>query len=377
MNRYLTAVVRSDLTRKMVILTGPRQVGKTTLARQLMEEHSQAQYLNWDVAANRRILVNKSWSPRPDLLVLDEVHKMADWRGYLTEAYDGRAENQLMLAAVSARMGTSRQTEESLTERYFSARLHPFSVSEWVTVADAKPEDALDRLIERGGFPEPFMAENAELAERWHNRYLADLVREDIAEYARIQEVRSMRRLLELLRGRTGLPLSIASLARELQMAPNTISRYLDILEALYIVFIVRPYSSNIARAILKRPKVYFFDTGLVRGDNDARLENACAAMLLKHIHFQQDVLGKASSLHYVRTKEGSGVDFMLCENGEPSVILECRHADRKPAPMLFKLASVFPHAQCIQLVRELEQEELHRPVSVLKAAQWLSNLAA
>ena len=84
MNRYLTAVVRSDLTRKMVILTGPRQVGKTTLARQLMEEHSQAQYLNWDVAANRRILVNKSWSPRPDLLVLDEVHKMADWRGYLT-----------------------------------------------------------------------------------------------------------------------------------------------------------------------------------------------------------------------------------------------------------------------------------------------------
>ncbi len=377
MKRYLSNTILSDLGKKMVLLTGPRQVGKTTLAKNLMAGYHRPQYLNWDVADDRRILVGQSWSPRADLLVLDEIHKMPDWKGYLKGVFDGRTEGQAILVTGSARMETFRQSGESLAGRYFQARLHPFSVREWVELTDAKPDEALDRLIERGGLPEPFLAEEAVQAERWRQQYFTDLVREDVLEFSRVQEIRAMRLLVELLRERVGSPLSIASLARDLQVAPNTVAKYLDILEALYVVFLVRPFHRNVARAILKEPKVYFFDTAYVRGDDGIKWENACATMLLKHVHFEQDAMGKSSSLNYLRTKDGAEIDFVLCEGGAPSHLIECKHADNRPASSLIKFAALFPEAKSILLVRELRQEEYHRRVSILKGADWLAELAA
>ena len=377
MKRYLSSTILSDLGKKMVLLTGPRQVGKTTLAKELMASFRRPQYLNWDVTEDRRILVGQSWSPRADLLVFDEIHKMPDWKSYLKGVFDGRAEGQAILVTGSARMETFRQSGESLAGRYFQTRLHPFSVREWVELTDAKPDDALDRLMERGGLPEPFLAEDQSQAERWRQQYFTDLVREDVLEFSRIQEIRAMRLLVELLRERVGSPLSIASLARDLQIAPNTVAKYLDILEALYIIFLVRPFHRNVARAILKEPKVYFFDTGYVRGDDGVKWENACATMLLKHVNFEQDALGKQSSLFYLRTKEGAEVDFVLCDDGVPTHLIECKHADNRPAPALIKFAALFTAAQAIQLVRELRQEEYRRPVSIVKGAGWLAELAA
>lgn len=377
MKRYLTATIRADLVQKMVLLTGPRQVGKTTLAKELMADYQRPQYLNWDVADDRRLLLAQSWNPRADLLVLDEIHKMADWKSYLKGVFDGRSAGQALLVTGSARMETFRQSGESLAGRYFSAQLHPFSVREWVELSDASPDDALDRLIARGGLPEPFLAEDNIQAERWRQQYFTDLIREDVLEFSRIQEIRVMRLLVELLRGRVGAPLSIASLARDLQVAPNTVSRYLDILEALYVIFLVRPYHRNVARAIMKEPKVYFFDTGYVLGDEGIKWKNACAAMLLKHTHFERDVLGKRSSLHYLRTKDGAEVDFVLCEDENATHLIECKHADNHPSPALLKFARLFEQAQAIQLVRQLRQEEYRRPLSILKGANWLAELAA
>lgn len=376
MKRYLFDTIYADLTKKMVLLTGPRQVGKTTLAKELMAGYSRPQYLNWDVADDRRILVAQGWSPRADLLVLDEVHKMPNWKAYLKGVFDGRTMNQAVLVTGSARMETFRQSGESLAGRYFQTRLHPFSVREWVELTDAKPDDALDRLIVRGGLPEPFLADDLTQAERWRKQYFTDLVREDVLEFSRIQEVRVMRLLVELLRGRVGSPLSVASLARDLQVAPTTVAKYLEILEALYVIFLVRPYHKNIARAILKEPKVYFFDTGYLLGDDGIKWENACAAMLLKHVQFEQDVMGKEFTLHYIRTKEGAEVDFVLCEDGNPTHLIECKHADNIVTPALFRFAELFPEAKSILLVRELRQEEYRRPVSILKGANWLAELA-
>jgi hypothetical protein len=214
-------------------------------------------------------------------------------------------------------------------------------------------------------------------AERWRRQYFTDLVREDVLEFSRIQEIRVMRLLVELLRERVGSPLSIASIARDLQAAPNTVAKYIEILEVLYVVFLVRPYHRNVARAILKEPKVYFFDTGYVIGDDGIKWENACAAMLLKHIHFEQDVLGKPVGLHYLRTKDGAEVDFVLCQDGAPTHLIECKHTDNHPTPSLMKFAGLFSNAQSIQLVRELRQEEYRRLVSIRKGADWLAELSA
>lgn len=377
MKRYLSERILSDLDQKMVILTGPRQVGKTTLAKALQSHYKRPQYLNWDITGDRRILAAQSWSIRSDLLVLDEIHKMRNWKLYLKGVVDSRIAGQSILVTGSARMETFRQSGESLAGRYFSMRLHPFSVKEWVELTDARPDDALDRLIERGGMPEPFLADDQVQAERWRQQYFIDLVREDVLEFSRIQEIRVMRLLVELLRERVGSPLSIASVARDLQVAPNTVAKYLDILEALYVIFLIRPIHRNVARAILKEPKVYFFDTAYVRGDEGVQWENACAAMLLKHVHFEQDILGKQATLHYLRTKEGAEVDFVLCEDGEPVRLIECKHSDHRPATALIKFAGLFPQAESIQLVRELRQEEYRYSVSIMKGADWLAELSA
>jgi len=377
MKRYLADIIHADLGKKMVLLTGPRQVGKTTLAKEMMAIFQHPQYLNWDVAPDHRMLLDQSWGLRTDLLVLDEIHKMAEWKTYLKGIFDGRTVGQAILVPGSARMETFRQSGESLAGRYFQLRLHPFSVREWVSRTDATPDDALDRLLERGGMPEPFLAENTVEAERWRRQYFTDLVREDVLEFSRIHEIKVMRLLVELLRGRVGSPLSIASLARDLQTAPNTVTKYLELLEALYIIFLVRPYHRNVARAILKEPKVYFFDTGYVLGDEGVKWENACATMLLKHIHFEQDTLGKESGLHYLRTKDGAEIDFVLSENDTPTHLIECKHTDNSPTSTLVKFAEQFSEAQAIQLVRELRQEEYRRPVSILKGAKWLAELAA
>jgi hypothetical protein len=316
-------------------------------------------------------------SPRADLLVIDEIHKMSDWKAYLKGVFDGRAAGQAILVTGSARMETFRQSGESLAGRYYQTRLHPFSVREWVTLTGASPDDALDRLLERGGMPEPFLAESLVEAERWRQQYFTDLIREDVLEFSRIHEIRAMRLLVELLRERVGSPLSIASLARDLQVAPNTVAKYLEILEALYVIFLIRPFHRNVARAILKEPKVYFFDTGYVRGDEGVKWENACAGMLLKHVHFEQDARGKPASLHYLRTKDGAEVDFVLCADGSPTHLIECKLKDNRPATAFVKFAGLFPGALAIQLVRELRQEEHRQPVSILQGAAWLAELAA
>ncbi len=377
MERALAQYIQADLARKMVFLTGPRQAGKTTLALALAGAWPNAQILNWDVATDRRVMLGQSWSPSAGLIVFDELHKMAGWKAWLKGVFDGRREGQAMLVTGSARLDTFRQTGESLAGRYFSWRLHPITVKEWVATSGDPAEAALARILERGGFPEPFLAVEASDAERWRTLYIEGMIREDILEFSRVAQIRAMRLFVDMLRSRVGSPLSLASLARDLQISPTTLGRYLQILEALYIVFTVRPFHRNIARALLKEPKVYFFDTGLVQGDAGVRFENACATMLLRHAHFLQDSAGRAMSLSYVRDKEEREIDFVLCENGEAVGFAECKLSDQAVPAYLAAVAERFPGAGVSLLVRHLRQSELRGRVAVERAADWLARLAA
>lgn len=377
MKRYLDDLVATDLQRKMVLITGPRQVGKTTLCRHLMARSGSSQYLNWDVAADRAILRRQSWNPRTSLLAMDEIHKMPDWKNWLKGVVDGRSPEQALLVTGSARMETWRQSGDSLAGRYLAFRLHPISVREWCEQQGGSAAAALDRLVERGGFPEPCLVENPEDADRWRLQYFTDLIREDVVEFSRLHEINTMRLFVELLRERVGSPLSLASVARDLAVSPTTLKRYLDILQALYIVFTVQPWHHNIARAILQTPKVYFFDSGLVRGDAGIRFENAVAAMLLKHVHFRQDSRGKVAGLHYIRTKDGSEVDFALSEDKQLTHLIECKLTDNSLHRPLAGFAAKLPATKAIQLVRNLRQEEYRAAVHIADAAEWLAALDA
>ena len=375
MKRSIDPQIRRDLQQKMVLLTGPRQVGKTTLSQQLLAEFPGGQYLNFDVAAHRAVIQAQSWRHSAPLLVLDEIHKMPDWKNWLKGVVDGRAPEQAVLVTGGARMGTFQQTGTSLAGRYFRLRLHPVSVREWSEASQVAPQQALTHLLSRGGFPEPVLASTEADAQRWRADYFTGLVREDVLEFSRLHEVNAMRLFAEMLRSRVGSPLSLASIARDLQLSPVTLGRYLDILEALFIVFVVRPWHRNIARATLQAPKVYFYDTGLVLGDEGLRFENLVACHLLKNVHWQQDTRGAAADLHYIRTKDDAEVDFCLSEGDTLTHLVECKLADAKPHRALGRFAAQWPQAQAIQLLRDCPVEADIGRLQVRDAAPWLAAL--
>ena len=375
MKRYLDDRVQADLARKMVFLTGPRQVGKTTLSRALIAQRG-GQYLNYDVAGDRAIILGQRWSPQAPLLVLDEVHKMPGWKSWLKGVYDGKSAGQQVLVTGSARMDTFRQSGESLAGRFFGLRLHPISVREWCEQTGTSPEDALTHLLARGGFPEPCLAESDEEAQRWRRQYFDGLVRNDVLEFSRIQELGTIRLFAEMLRTRVGSPLSLASIGRDLAVSPVTLKKYLDILEALFIVFVVRPWHHNIGRSVLQAPKVYFYDTGLVEGDEGIRFENLVATALLKQVQWQHDVQGKEAALHYIRTKDGAEVDFALSEKSQLTELVECKLSEDKPHRALLRFASEQAPVKAVQVVRNLRHSFAVGAVDVVWAPEYLRGLA-
>lgn len=383
MKRYLYNQIIEDLKKKIVFVTGPRQVGKTFLAKQIMENFAHPQYLNYDNINDLRIINDASWALNTDLIVFDEIHKMKNWKRYIKGVYDSKPENQSILVTGSARLDTFRQSGDSLAGRYLHLRLNPISTKE---IAPIVPEayDALELLNTFGGFPEPLLnavnleKEKAEIeSARWKNQYYSDIIREDIMEFSRIGEIKTMKTLLQLLRTKVGSPLSLNSIANDLQVSPNTIKKYVQILESLYIIFLVAPFHKNIARSILKEPKVYFYDTSFVEGDKGLKLENTCAVSLLKHVQFLFDTKGENIKLNYLRTKDNREVDFAIARDGELIRLIEVKLSDNKVSPSLKYFAERFKSVEAFQLVHNLKQNENRGGINILRASDWLGELSA
>ena len=375
MNRYLSADILRDLKRKMVFVTGPRQVGKTFLAKTMQSEFKEPVYLNYDDLEHSLIIQKRRWPKDSGLVIFDEIHKMKDWKKFIKGVFDTRSRGQTFLVTGSARLETFRQSGDSLAGRYFHYRLNPFSVKE--LSQKYEPHEALKMLNKFGGFPEPFLSGSEDEARRWRKQYYTDLVREDILDFSRIQEIRAMRMLLELLRNRVGTPLSYMSLARDLQVSPHTIQKYIDILESLYVVFLVRPYHRNIARSIAKEPKLYFFDTGFVNADEGIKLENTVAVSLRKHVQYIEDSQGKEISLNFVRTKEGNEVDFAIVENGKVSQMIEVKLSETDVSRSLKYFRSKFSETEMIQIVQNARQKKETGGITVAPASGWLAELSA
>ena len=171
--RYLSKQVLADLERKMVFVAGPRQVGKTTLARSL--RGAPDGYLNWDGTTHRHRILRRELLPT-NLWVFDEIHKYRQWRNYLKGLYDDRDDGQRILVTGSGRLDLYRFGGDSLQGRYHLLRLHPFSAA----VLDVSTTAGLLDLIELGGFPEPWLSGSSREARRWSREYGARLVHDEV-----------------------------------------------------------------------------------------------------------------------------------------------------------------------------------------------------
>ncbi len=351
MKRSQEPLILKDLEKKMVFLVGPRQAGKTYLAKTIASHFKNTVYLNYDLEEHRTTIRKKAWLPRTDLIIFDELHKMRGWKNYLKGIFDTKPSNLHILVTGSARMDIFHKTGDSLAGRYFLHHLFPFSIAE---LSQLHERADLEKIIERSGFPEPYLAEDRVSAERWRAQYITSLISTDVLNFENISNLKAMQMIFQLLRKRVGSPISYSSLAIDAEISPATVKKYIQVLESLYIIFRVTPYAKNIARSLLKEPKIYFFDSGLVEGDEGIKFENFLAISLYKHIHLKQDYLAEEIALHYLRTKEKREVDFALCIKGEVIEIIEAKNQDFDLSPSLQWFQKLYQHS-AYQVVKHLD----------------------
>jgi predicted AAA+ superfamily ATPase len=320
--RYSSPVIREDLAEKMVFLAGPRQVGKTTLARSLG-----GTYLNWDDSEGRKAILARDWPARPRVVIFDEIHKYARWRNLVKGYYDTQKASHSFLLTGSARLDHYRKGGDSLLGRYHFHRLHPFSLSE--VGYDSK---ALESLMTFGGFPEPLLTQNARSLRRWQMQRLTRVVREDLRDLQRVRDVSLIERMAEVLPERVGSPLSIASLARDLEVDFKTARSWIEMLEGLYYCYRIPPFGAPRLRAVRKEQKLYLWDWSTVSSAG-ARFENLVAGHLLKYCHFQEDVEGHRMELRFLRDVDKREVDFVVLRNSKPLFAVECKTGEKSLSP--------------------------------------------
>lgn len=327
----------------MVFVGGPRQVGKTTLARQILKTQKGA-YLNWDIPKDKERILKKEW-PTENLIAFDEIHKYRHWRNMLKGFYDQYQTQKKILVTGSAHLDFYRFGGDSLQGRYHYWRLHPLSVAE---VKIIKKTNFLE-LLNLGGFPEPFFGGSQREAKRWSREYRTRLIQEDLTTLERVQDLGNLELLILRLPALVGSPLSINALREDLGTNHKTVANWLRILERLYAIFRLSPFGSPQIRAVKKEQKHYHFDWTLVENES-LRFENLVACHLLKWIHYQQDAQGENLELRYFRDIDGREVDFIVTDNEKPIWAIECKWNDASLTNGLKYLKAKFPQCEMWQI---------------------------
>jgi len=370
--RYLTPYIIKDLQKKMVFVGGPRQVGKTTLAKKILDAHSSTgRYFNWDYDEDRQDILKKKWSHKNHLLIFDELHKYPGWKNWIKGLYDVEHEQHSFLVTGSARLDIYRQGGDSLLGRYHYWRLHPFTLDEFPEGMDK--EEVFRRLMTIGGFPEPFIADDKREARRWRRERFDRVLREDIRDLEKIQNISQLSLLLDLLRTRVSGLIVVSNLARDIQVASQTIKHWLEILQRMYLVFSVKPYTMNIPRAILKPSKIYFYDNGDVLGDKGAIFENLVASSLLKRIQFLEDRDGYQYQLCYIRDKEGREVDFVIVKDNKIEEIIEVKYGDETLSKSLQYYNERLKPRKATQIVAGLKRDYDKQGIQVISPLNYFS----
>ncbi len=375
MERYLKNSITQDLLRKIVLLSGPRQAGKTTLSKMLMQDFC---YLNYDNVEHRLELLERSWDRKCDLVIFDELHKQKNWKSWLKGIYDTESIPPAIIVTGSARLDTHRKVGDSLAGRFFPFRLHPLDlkeISRFLPEMDTK--SALKRLLVCGGFPEPFLEGDLRFYKRWRRTHLDIILKQDLVDLENIKDITSIETLVQLLRKRVGSPVSYNSLARDLQCSDKSVKRWLQILENLYVIFRVSPYHRNIARSLLKSPKYYFYDTGQVLGDEGIKFENLTACALLKECHYLEDCEGDQLRLHYLQTKDGRELDFFITRDENPLLMVEVKWKDRTISRNFRHFTQYFDNVQQVQITGVSGREKSFPDGTELRnGCDWLAKLS-
>ncbi len=387
---------------KMAFVSGPRQVGKTTLAKQYQGQFGQGRYLNWDTPPHQKKILTdplffekENRDPqKPFLVVLDEIHKYARWKNYLKGIYDqGRDEFRFLITG-SGRLELFKKGGDSLLGRYFSVPLFPFSLGElrgkltglkdFKRALESPPsptaeaKEGYSHLFRFSGFPEPFSRGTDAFYNRWFPERKTLLLREDIRDASAIREISLLEHLAQLIPERVGSPLSLNALKGDIGVAFETIRDWVLLLEQFFYLFRLAPFTGRLTRTLRKENKAYLFDWVEVE-NKSLRFENLVALHLLKSVRLWKAMGEGEVHLNFIRDKEKRETDFVLSQKAKPICLVECKAMDEDLAPNLLHFQKKLSVPMAVQVLHKPGVCKKMRSGGltqwIISADQWLSIL--
>lgn len=358
----------------MALVAGPRQVGKTTVCAALAGPE---RWLNWDRTEHRELIVKGPEAvarklevdrlrAKPPVVGFDELHKAGRWKSFLKGFFDAFGDRVRIVVTGSSRLDVFRRGSDSLMGRYFLYRMHPLSVAELLRTKPphspiSEPQhlkqDLWDALWTHGGYPEPFLKRDARFSRRWQELRRHQLLREDVRDMTRVQELGQLEILALILADRSSQQITYSNLGQEVRVAVDTVRRWIDTLCSLHYGFLVRPWFQNVAKALRKEPKWYLRDWSEIQNVG-ARAETFIACHLLKAVEGWNDLGLGRFELRYLRDKQQREVDFLVVRERKPWFLVEVKQSDTKLSPALayYQKQIEAPHA--FQVVIDLPYEQ-------------------
>lgn len=391
-----------EVDRKMAFLSGPRQVGKTTLARHYQNQFPQSVHFNWDIITDQKKLLKNPYffeyenrdPQKPFLVIFDEIHKYARWKNYLKGVYDRFKDEFQFIVTGSGRLELFKKGGDSLLGRYMSVPLFPLTIGEMTGAFPGLKQfkeallalpskvpgtfEILEQLFHFSGFPEPFIRANANFYNRWFQERKSLLIREDIRDTGRLREISLLEMLSHLIPERVGAPLSLNALREDIGVAFETVRDWLLLLEQFFYQFRIYPFTGSLKRSLRKEAKAYLYDWVEVQQEG-LRFENIVALHLLKATQIWKATGDGFVTLHYIRDKEKKEVDFVLVENAKPICLIECKNSDETFATALLQYQRKLSVPVAIQLVHKKNVSKRIKEQGftrwIVSADHWLSIL--
>ncbi len=388
--------------KQMIFIAGPRQAGKTTLAKTIAGTYTNSLYYNYDIIDKKRQVienpffyeeVNRKDASLP-LVIFDELHKYPDWKNYLKSVFDRDSDNYHFIISGSGRLDIYQKGGDSLAGRYLLFYLWPFTLAELagnnlefkkfmenptaVHPAANDTQTVWKNLMRFSGFPEPYLKMDEQFYRMWSNTYKKQLLREDIRDLTSIRSMENVELLFSLLPSKIGNPLSMANLANDLHVAFDSVKSWIEIFERFFLVFCLSPWKKKIARAITKEKKLYLFDYAGIQSES-AKLENMIAVELFRAVTNWNDIGLGDFSLHYIRNREKEEVDFLIANNQEPFLLIEAKQSEISPAKSIIKFQKKLnvPSVQLVGLpdVCKFVSNDDGLKILIISADHWLSLL--
>ncbi len=382
-----------EINRQMLFISGPRQVGKTTLSMSL---DSLNHYFNWDDQSDRqKIITGQSQiaetigSIADQTIVFDELHKYANWKNFIKEFYDKyRQPKWRIIVTGSAQLDTSRKGGDSLMGRYFHLSMFPLSVAELLNTATVDEnltrqpqkieQGQWEAFMQFGGFPEPYLKANKRFHNQWSALRRSQFLQEDIRSLGAGYDLSKIEILAELITMNTAQTLKYSTLSKHIRVSVETVQRWIALLKQLSYCFTIRPWKKNIGRSLLKEPKLYLIDWSQIQ-DEGKRNETLVANALLKAVTGWSELGFGDFGLFYIRTKEKREVDFLITKDQAPWFLVEVKTSRQTISPQLEYFQKMIQAKHAFQVTINMPYQDMDlfttdKPI-IVPAVTFLSQL--